>query len=159
MEPCIRCEESICPVEGLEGSCLLFIGSKNGGYGQVRRNGRLYQVHRYVWERDVGPIPDGMKIDHRCRNRSCINVKHLRVVTHQVNSTENVIGSAWQINKNKTHCKNGHVFDEENTVFRVEKGPDGRPYKRRRCKICAASWSLKSSRKINERRKRESQPS
>lgn len=38
-------------------------------------------AHRWIWQETVGPIPDGMELDHLCRNTICVNVKHLEVVT------------------------------------------------------------------------------
>ncbi len=84
-------------------------------------------VHRYIWECEVGPIPEGLVLDHQCRNRACCNVDHLRVVTYQVNSTENVVGIGWQVHEAKTHCPSGHVYDEANTYY------DGRG---RQCRAC-----------------------
>lgn len=114
--PRIAYDEVPCPRSDLNGPCQIFCGVKNkDGYGQVRLDGKMVQVHRYVWELAHGPIPAGLVIDHQCRNRACCNVDHLRVVTRMVNAKENVIGSALQIMAAKTHCKRGHPFDEANT--------------------------------------------
>ena len=70
----------------VEGECFIWMGSCNtNGYGQVRINGRLRRVHRYLWERAHGPPPAGYELDHLCRRRPCINLSHLEVVTHQEN--------------------------------------------------------------------------
>lgn len=67
-------------------SCIVWTGALDGsGYGRLRVNGRKVQAHRYAWERERGPIPDGMVIDHRCYERSCVNVDHLRLATPQEN--------------------------------------------------------------------------
>lgn len=115
--PIIEYDEMPCPVPGLEGPCRITRLSLDGkGYGQVRCNGKNVRVHKHVWERDVGPVEDGKELDHLCMVKACCNVKHLRAVTHQVNATENLSApSGWQINAAKTHCKNGHLFDEANT--------------------------------------------
>ena len=108
--PRITCDEVSCPEMGTP--CHVFRGSKTHGYGQIMINKKPVRVHRRCWETEVGPIPEGMFIDHVCRNRACCNVDHLRVVTPKVNSTENIIGTTWQKNGSKTHCKHGHPFDE-----------------------------------------------
>lgn len=127
--PIIEYEENPCLNPKLEGECHVFKGHKDKkGYGHVLLNGNSYGVHRYVWEQQIGPIPEGMVIDHQCRNSSCCNVKHLRVVTHQINSTENVVGIAWQLEAAKTHCKWGHPFNEENTHI-TKQG-------KRHCRVC-----------------------
>lgn len=60
------------------------------GYAQFSRriDGRQTSVlaHRASYEAFVGPIPDGLQIDHLCRNRSCVNPAHLEPVTSQVNN-------------------------------------------------------------------------
>jgi hypothetical protein len=97
-------------------------------------------VHRYCWELEVGPIPDGMEIDHQCRNRACCNIDHLRVVTPKVNRTENCIGAHWMKLKAMTHCKNGHPFGEDSLVINPSKT-------QRRCKICRAAYAKERNRK------------
>ena len=68
-------------------SCIIWTGGTNRyGYGQLRVNGRQTFAHRYAWERVNGPIPDGLMIDHRCFERSCVNVEHLRIATRYQNS-------------------------------------------------------------------------
>lgn len=103
---------------------------RNQNRGVVRDElGKTVLVHCYVWERLVGPIPDGMVIDHQCRNRACCNIDHLRVVTPKQNVTENIVGCNWQLNAAKTHCKRVHEFTPENT--RSQNGGRGRF-----CKTC-----------------------
>ena len=108
-----------CPNHGLvKGLCWEWLFSKTwGGYGQLYYDGRYYLAHRLMWERANGPIPKGLVVDHICRNRACCNPAHLRIVTRQVNVTENVVGARWQKLKARTHCKHGHEFTPENTSY------------------------------------------
>lgn len=55
------------------------------GYGQLREGGKGYLAHRYYYERVIGPIPEGMQLDHLCRNRKCVNPDHLEPVTNTEN--------------------------------------------------------------------------
>ena len=55
------------------------------GYGQFRRYGRQQYAHRVAWELCNGPIPEGLQIDHLCRNRRCVRPDHLELVTASVN--------------------------------------------------------------------------
>ena len=62
--------------------CIIWTGAPTaGGYGTLCVNGMLMLAHRYAWQREHGPIPDGMVIDHTCWERSCVNVEHLRLAT------------------------------------------------------------------------------
>jgi hypothetical protein len=87
----------------------------------------MQYAHRAVYEMEVGPIADGLEIDHLCRNRGCVNPAHLEPVTHK----ENVLRGATVpgLNAVKTHCLRGHEFDEENTRHIARNG-------RRVCRAC-----------------------
>ena len=114
--PRILFDEVPCVVPGLAGPCHVFRGAKNSdGYGNVKLNGKIVSVHRYVLEQANGPIQDGLEVDHQCRNRACCNLSHLRLVTHKVNSTENIVNTGWQVCAAKTHCPQGHEYTAENT--------------------------------------------
>jgi hypothetical protein len=118
--------------------CVLYTGYiTGGGYGQISVNGTQKLAHRAVYELTVGPIPEGMELDHTCHNRDascmggttclhrrCINVDHLEPVTGAENTRR---GKSWAINGTKTHCSNGHPYSEENTHWY-----DGRRY----CRPC-----------------------
>ena len=68
------------------GDCWLWTGSRNwDGYGQFQLKDRSVRAHRFAYETQVGPIPDGLEIDHLCRVRACARVDHLEVVTHAEN--------------------------------------------------------------------------
>jgi len=107
------------------GPCWIFTGCKSRGYGRIGYRGRNHAAHRVAYELFVGPIPDGMSIDHLCRNHSCVRPDHLEPVTHQENVRR---GEAGKYNAIKTHCLNGHPFDPDNTY--VSRG-------RRTCRKCA----------------------
>lgn len=95
-------------------TCWLWPTAK-GGYGAVWFNGRTCGAHRAVYEIFHGPIPKGMELDHLCRVHSCVNPDHLEPVTH----VENVMrgkGIGVQ-NAAKTHCPQGHPYDDVNTYW------------------------------------------
>lgn len=94
------------------------------GYGRVRVDGRLLQAHRVRYEREVGPIPEGMQLDHLCRNRACCNPAHLEPVT----GLENIRRGAGYASH--THCKTGHPLSGDNLVAAQLK------LGFRRCRIC-----------------------
>ena len=72
------------------------------GYGRFERIG----AHRWAYEFAIGPIPDGMQIDHLCRVRRCVNPAHLETVTLAENVLRGQGVTAQQARQ--THCKRGH---------------------------------------------------
>lgn len=80
-------EESFRARTVADGGCLVWTGHLNAnGYGKIKTGGRDGFAHRYAWERVNGPIAKGMTIDHLCRNRACVNLEHLDVVTQAENN-------------------------------------------------------------------------
>lgn len=66
--------------------CWPWPGSKTtGGYGKIQHDGRLQLAHRVAYELHVGPIPDGLMLDHICFERDCFNPRHLEPVTNAQN--------------------------------------------------------------------------
>jgi hypothetical protein len=113
-----------------ETGCLEWLASKNVfGYGIIWKGpgrGQMYLAHRVAYELTVGPIPEGKELDHLCRNRGCVEVTHLEPVSHRVNmlrAPDSIITRS----RDKTHCPQGHAYDEGNTV---------RSQGRRQCRIC-----------------------
>jgi hypothetical protein len=97
-----------------------FISHK--GYGRFRFAKNVGHAHRFAYVMLVGPIGDGLEIDHRCRVRDCINPKHLEAVTHAENLKRRHPSNL------PTHCGEGHEYTPENTYVR----PNGV----RICRIC-----------------------
>lgn len=100
-------------------TCWLWTGTKPYGYGSFKTlepSGayRSWQSHRYAFELLVGPVPDGLQLDHLCRVKACVNPAHLEPVT-AVENTRRALTAPSTINAAKTHCKWGHSFDERNT--------------------------------------------
>lgn len=81
------------------------------GYVRVKVQGRSMPVHRLSYAAHKGPIPDGLTIDHLCRNPACFNPEHLEAVTVEENIRRGTQGQ-WQASK--THCVRGHEFTPEN---------------------------------------------
>ena len=67
------------------GKCWLWQGVKVGGYGRVHRKGKLHMAHRYIYEAEVGPVPDGMNVLHHCDIPTCVRPAHLWLGTHKEN--------------------------------------------------------------------------
>jgi hypothetical protein len=103
--------------------CWTWQGSHDpSGYGSfVGEHGVLVKSHRYSYELLVEPIPEGLHLDHLCRNPPCCNPSHLEPVT----CLENVRRGQGHVSK--THCPQGHPYEGEN--LRFHKG-------RRHCRTC-----------------------
>lgn len=126
------------------GPCWLWTASLDDkGYGQFGVvKGVRSSTHRFAYENVLGDIPDGLTLDHLCRNTKCCNPAHLEPVTRVENVMRGFGFGA--INATKTHCAHGHRFDEANTV--VTK--DGA----RRCRICAAAAAKRAEARRPPRR-------
>jgi hypothetical protein len=109
--------------------CWRWTGEINRVHGYGYFNKKI--AHRLAYELLIGPIPEGMVIDHLCRNRWCVNPDHMEPVT----SGENVLRGEGPSAKaaRKQECDHGHPFTPENTKFLTR--ADGRKY--RRCRTCA----------------------
>ena len=128
--------------------CWMWTGEGGrDGYGMFRPGPGQprYMVHRWSYEQHVGPIPEGMQIDHKCHtedtscpggtdchHRRCCNPDHLEPVT----ASENTMRQR-QYARSRTECPKGHPYEGDN----VHVGPDGK----RKCRTCDRERKRKSS--------------
>ena len=122
-------------------TCWVWTGAttRRRGYGRIRvGGGEKMLAHRLAYEWFVGPIPEGLVLDHLCRNPRCCNPQHLEAVDHRENCLRGT--SPWAQNARKTHCANGHEFTPENT--RISRGA-------RDCRACKRE---RAARAVEERR-------
>jgi hypothetical protein len=106
--------------------CWEWTGAKTGaGYGKILTFRSIQVAHRVLYELLVGPVPDGMELDHLCQNKSCVNPGHLEPVTHR----ENIRRGPGH--GKETHCPKGHPYSPENTYTYLYAGSW-----HRYCKAC-----------------------
>jgi hypothetical protein len=116
------------------GACWIWTGHTVRGYGVVWSGPPLrksLRVHNVVYEALVGSIPDGYENDHLCRVRQCCRPTHLEPVPPRINKLRGESPAAKHAAR--THCANGHPFDQANTGLRG----DG---KGRVCRTCQRVW-------------------
>lgn len=115
------------------GKCWVWTKSTDKkGYARFRDNdGKTVAVHRWSYSHFVGPIPEGMVIDHLCFNPPCANPRHLEPVTNKVNLVERGRTNVAYLNSLKRACRSGHPLTPDNVY--LEKAKHGSV---RRCKSC-----------------------
>lgn len=107
-------------------TCWLWRGGKDGrGYGIIRAAGRLQKAHRVTYELLVGPIPEGMQIDHLCRVKGCVNPAHMEPVTGLVNTRRAYVGLV-----KRSKCPKGHPYTGDNLMNWGQTSGD------QRCRTC-----------------------
>ncbi len=110
------------------GECWEWSGTmRPDGYGVAWVDGRLVRAHRFFYESHVGPIPDGLVLDHLCRNTRCVNPAHLEAVTQRTNVRRGV--GLFADRARQTHCKWGHEFIDDNIYRHPQRGT-------RMCRTC-----------------------
>lgn len=110
------------------GRCWEWTGTLNSnGYGVFWDGDRAVYAHRWSYEHFVGPIPEGMELDHLCRNPRCVRPSHLEPVTHRENMLRGVSPSA--IQAKQTVCVRGHSLGPDGDVYITKKG-------KRQCRAC-----------------------
>jgi len=128
--------------------CWHFAGHHDKlGYGIIYGENNQYPAYRVMYEYMVGRIPDGLEIDHLCESPPCINPAHLEPVTHRENTL--------RYYRRRTHCKNGHEYTPDNTVFTyypckiTTNNPKGEA---RRCRTCISLSRAKRAALLNSLR-------
>lgn len=115
-----------------------------GGYGTFRvapqSRPDLQQkavAHRVAYQLEVGPIPNGLQLDHLCRNRSCVNPAHLEAVTQQENIRRGEVGRNMS---DKKCCPKGHAYSSDNTRINASGA--------RVCRLCQRDHARRYRREI-----------
>jgi hypothetical protein len=129
----LRFEEKTIPEPN--SGCLLWLGALTPeGYGKIYDGGRMRFAHIVAYELNVGRVPQGKELDHKCRVRCCVNWLHLEPVTQAVNAQR-----GWDARGKKRECRRGHLLTAE-TVWLDRRG-------NRHCRRCRniriAAWKAR----------------
>jgi len=157
--PCHLCAAT----EEASAKCIVWTASyTGGGYGGFWNGTRQVRAHRFAYELLVGPIPEGLALDHLCRVRRCVAPAHLEAVTQRENVRRGLLfiprkgvrkdvrkGARRRPQAAATHCPLGHELTPENTYV----GPptSDRPNGRRRCRTCKNAGKRASRARARER--------
>ena len=128
------------------GDCIVWTGAVGGGYGRFGYKNRTWLAHKWIYEYHNGPVPEGLELDHLCRNRGCVNHGHLEPVTRSVNVLRgSAAESMRRIAAKRTHCKRGHPLANDSVMAKCGKG-----YAYKKCKACHRNWQLTYTKKMKE---------
>jgi hypothetical protein len=108
--------------------CIIWTAKKDlWGYGRFWYNKRFVSAHRWIYEYEVGIIPDGLEIDHLCNTPECVNTAHMEPVTTEENNKRR--------KDRKRFCKRGHEYNDNNTYI-TKNGV-------RQCRLCRSTLRKK----------------
>lgn len=152
---CRLCTATVDPTA----KCIVWAGAEKGkGYGAFWDGTRTLRAHRFAYELVIGPIPDGLELDHLCRVRACVAPAHLEPVTADENRRRGLHGVlAAAEGRLLNRCQHGHELTPENTY--LEPPSIRHPQGRRRCRTCRrAQDRLRPSGGFRMRRRQASAP-
>lgn len=103
--------------EDANGCWLWTAYTASNGYARISvARSKSREAHRVSYELFVGPVPEGLQLDHLCRVRHCINPDHLEPVTSRTNLLRGIGPTAQKAAQ--THCTHDHEFTPDNTYYR-----------------------------------------
>ena len=133
----LGCKQGLSTVERIDmnvdksSGCWVWQGYLNAdNYGNIKVAGIMKKVHRVSWEVFNGPIPEGICVCHTCDNPPCVNPEHLFLGT-RLDNMKDQQKKGRHDNTKKTHCKQGHLFNETNTRYYMYDG-----HNHRVCRVC-----------------------
>jgi len=131
--------------------CWEWTASKLKGYGSFtcfyKDKWTRRPASSYIWEKLNGPIPEGLEVCHTCNNPPCVRPDHLEAGTRSHNQRYSVLYGNHNQSR-KTHCKHGHLYDEENTLWKISRHTG---FKTRDCRACHKRWKQEELKRRREK--------
>lgn len=110
--------------------CWKWNGPLTGtGYGNFKYKAVFYLAHKVSYRLNVGEIPDGLSVCHRCDNRNCVNPRHLWLGTQSDNMRDMAEKGRGRKLQRSPYCKRGHLYSEAS--IRIHKNGT------RQCRLCS----------------------
>lgn len=114
-------------------SCWNWTGHiTNAGYGQFLFDGKTQKAHMVSYILEYGKIPNSLVIDHLCKNKKCVNPKHLEAVSQKENVNRGLAGKINNAQASKRVCPSGHKYNRINKHWH------------RLCRKCRSDQTIKS---------------
>lgn len=110
-----------------DSSCWIYQGSLVRGYAHMRVNGKIFSLHRLMYEYYIGEIPKKLHLDHLCETKNCVNPYHLEAVTCKENIRRAIYS---KYGNDKDTCVNGHNINVHGVTYINKTGTQYR------CRIC-----------------------
>lgn len=122
-----------------QNNCWNWIGGITEGYGIAWYKGKSWRAMRIIYILLKGDIPEGLQLDHLCRNTICVNPEHLEPVTSRENTLRG--NSPARFNSEKIYCIKGHSLKGKN--LHIGKPNKYHPRGQRYCVKCLRAKSIK----------------
>lgn len=117
------------------------------GYGNLTHRGFVWRAHRFAYEAFIGRIPDGLVIDHLCRNRACVNPEHLEAVTAYENNRRGHVHRGLTVHPPRTTPVRQYLsraqVDEDDPRHGTRSGYNNLKCRCQRCRDASSAYQRK----------------
>ena len=100
--------------------CWNWTLAKQDGYGVISIKGKMYKAHRVSYATFIGDVPSNQPVHHRCHNPSCVNPKHLQLITHIENTAEMMERNSYVKRIAELEAKLADCEDKNDTISKED---------------------------------------